>query len=98
MKMREAHVVPLSSHAVAILRELHPLTGRGRYLFPGIRTATEPMSENTVHAALRRMGFDKDTMRSEERRVGQAVVGTCRYRWSPDSQTKKPIQSTQVTY
>src|SRR3546814_7042064 len=66
MKMREAHVVPLSSHAVAILRELHPLTGRGRYLFPGIRTATEPMSENTVNAALRRMGFDKDTMRSEE--------------------------------
>src|SRR3546814_5704670 len=60
--MREAHVVPLSSHAVAILRELHPLTGRGRYLFPGIRTATEPMSENTVNAPLRRMAFDKDTM------------------------------------
>src|SRR3546814_11101332 len=63
MKMREAHVVPLSSHAVAILRELHPLTGRGRYLFPGIRTATEPMSENTVNAALRRMGFAKDRKR-----------------------------------
>src|SRR3546814_18413018 len=58
----EAYVVPLSSHAVAILRELHPLTGRGRYLFTGIRPATEPMSENTVNAALRRMGFDKETM------------------------------------
>ena len=62
MKMREAHVVPLSTQAVAILRELQPLTCKGRYLFPGIRIYTEPMSENTVNAALRRMGFDKDTM------------------------------------
>src|SRR3546814_8941671 len=54
MKMREAHVVPLSTQAVAILRELQPLTGKGRYLFPGIRTYTEPMSENTVNAALDR--------------------------------------------
>jgi len=62
MKMREAHVVPLSSQAVAILRELQPLTGAGRYVFPGLRTPGRPMSENTVNAALRRLGFDKDTM------------------------------------
>ncbi|MEJ7746177.1 MAG: integrase arm-type DNA-binding domain-containing protein, partial [Luteimonas sp.] len=62
MKMREAHVVPLASQAVAILRELKPLTGRGRYLFPSLRSPLEPMSLNTVNAALRRLGYDKDTM------------------------------------
>jgi integrase len=62
MKMREPHLVPLPTQAVAILRELHALTGRGRYTFPGLRTATRPMSNNTVNAALRRLGFDKDTM------------------------------------
>jgi integrase len=62
MKMREPHLVPLSAPAVAILTDLHALTGRGRYVFPGLRDANRPMSENTVNAALRRMGFDKDTM------------------------------------
>ncbi len=60
--MREKHVVPLSEQAVSILRELHPLTGGGRYVFPGARTNGRPMSENTVNAALRRLGYDKDTM------------------------------------
>ncbi|MCG9065748.1 tyrosine-type recombinase/integrase [Laribacter hongkongensis] len=62
MKMREKHVVPLSEQAVSILRELHPLTGGGPYVFPGARTNGRPMSENTVNAALRRLGYDKDTM------------------------------------
>ncbi|KQZ56448.1 MULTISPECIES: integrase arm-type DNA-binding domain-containing protein [unclassified Lysobacter] len=62
MKMREEHVVPLSSQALAILQELKPLTGRGRYVFPSLRTATAPMSENTVNAALRSLGYDKATM------------------------------------
>ena len=62
MKMREEHLVPLAPQAVEILRELEPLTGRGRYLFPSLRSPREPMSENTVNAALRRLGYDKDTM------------------------------------
>lgn len=62
MKMREKHVVPLSSQAVAILRELEPLTANGKYVFPGARSNKRPMSENTVNAALRRLGYDKDTM------------------------------------
>jgi len=62
MKMRAPHIVPLSSQAVAILREIHPLTGRGRYVFPGARSAERPMSENTVNAALRRLGYEKDVM------------------------------------
>jgi integrase len=62
MKMQETHIVPLSRQAVAILRELHPLTGSGRYVFPGARTNGRPMSENTVNAALRRLGYPKDEM------------------------------------
>jgi integrase len=62
MKMREQHIVPLSSQAVAVLKELQPLTGRNRYVFPGARTNGRPMSENTVNAALRRLGYSKDQM------------------------------------
>jgi integrase len=62
MKMREQHIVPLSRQAVAILRELHPLTGNGRFLFPGERTRERPMSNNTILGALRRMGYAKDEM------------------------------------
>ena len=83
MKMREAHVVPLSSQAVAILGELQALTGSGRYVFPGIRTATEPMSENTVNAALRRMGFDKDTMTGHGFRA-MASTRLNEMGWAPD--------------
>lgn len=62
MKMRQAHLVPLSAQAVAILRDLQPLTGRGQYVFPGARSPRRPMSNNAVNAALRRMGYDTDTM------------------------------------
>jgi len=58
MKMRAPHLVPLSRQAVAVLRDLQPLTGAGRYVFPSLRTATRPMSENTINAALRRLGYD----------------------------------------
>jgi integrase len=57
-----AHIVPLSRQAVAVLRDLHPLTGHGRYLFPSPRTRERPMSDNGVLSALRRMGFPKDEM------------------------------------
>lgn len=56
------HLVPLASQAVDILSELRALTGRGRYIFPGTRTNGRPMSENTVNAALRRLGYTKDEM------------------------------------
>jgi integrase len=62
MKMKVAHLVPLSIQAVAILRELQALTGRSRYVFPSHRSAHRPMSNNAVNAALRRMGFDKAEM------------------------------------
>ncbi|AST27441.1 phage integrase central domain-containing protein [Ralstonia pseudosolanacearum] len=53
-----AHIVPLSTQAVAILRDLHALTGHGRYLFPGARDKAKPMSEAAINAALKRMGID----------------------------------------
>ena len=62
MKMREAHLVPLSIQAVDILRELQPLTSASRYVFPSGRTFARPMSNNAINAALRRMGFSKDEM------------------------------------
>lgn len=62
MKMKAAHLVPLSLQAIAVLRELHALTRQGRYLFPSIRSTSRPMSENTVNAALRRMGYTGDEM------------------------------------
>lgn len=62
MKIKDQgdHIVPLSNQALAILRELQPLTGSGRYVFAGARSATRPMSENTVNAALRRLGYTSD--------------------------------------
>ena len=62
MKMKAAHLVPLSAQAVEILRDLHPLTGDGSLVFPAIGTSGKPMSENTVNQALRRLGYAKDDM------------------------------------
>lgn len=70
MKMKVQHIVPLSRQAVEILRELEPLTNQTfsarphlpRYLFPGATSSERPMSENTILAALRRMGYTKEEM------------------------------------
>jgi integrase len=62
MKMKHAHLVPLSQQAVAVLKELHPLTGTSKYVFPNGRSFARPMSEVAILAALRRMGYGKDEM------------------------------------
>ena len=56
------HLVPLAPQALSYLADLRPLTGHGRYVFPSLRTGERPMSDNTVNAALRRMGFRQDEM------------------------------------
>lgn len=61
-KTQTPHIVPLSAQAVAILRELQPLTGRGRYVFASARSSQRPMSDNAILAAMRRMGIAKDEM------------------------------------
>jgi integrase len=60
MKMRREHRVPLPRKATSLLRDLRALTGDGELVFPSIRSTSRPMSENTLNAALRRMGYAKD--------------------------------------
>jgi integrase len=60
MKMGEQHIVPLSQQAVSVLQQLRILTGRGRYVFPSLLSVERPMSNNTINAALRRLGYASD--------------------------------------
>lgn len=62
MKMKEQHLVPLSRQAIDVLCEIQQVTGCGQYIFPSERGGGRPMSENTVNAALRRMGYKSDEM------------------------------------
>ena len=83
MKMREQHIVPLSTQAVVLLRELEPLTGSGKYVFPSIRADDRAISDNTLNAALRRLGFTSDEMVSHGFR---SMASTCLNEkgWHPD--------------
>lgn len=72
MKMRRAHLVPLSTQAIAILRGLQPLTGSGDYVVPG-RGGRRPMSDMTINAALRRLGYD-----TREEVTGHGLRATAR--------------------
>jgi integrase len=80
MKMKVDHIVPLSTQAVEILRGIHPVTGHGRYVFPSLRTGERPMSENTINASLRGMGYAKEVhsahgFRATARTIMDEVMG-----------------------
>lgn len=62
MKMRRDHRVPLAPRAVTILKALRSITGGGKFVFPSIRSPKRCMSENTINAALNRLGFTSDVM------------------------------------
>ena len=62
MKMGRPHIIPLANQVVEIFKIMQPITGHGKYVFPSVRSKNRPMSENTITAALRRMGFTKDEM------------------------------------
>lgn len=83
MKMGEPHVVPLATQAIEILKDMLPLTGRSRFVFPSLRTNDRPMSENTINAALRRLGYSTDEMTGHGFR---AMASTClnEQGWYPD--------------
>jgi len=86
MKEREPHLVPLSRQAIEILRGLKPLTGHGQYIFPSNRNTTRgdaPMSENTITATLRRLGFGQDEMCAHGFR-GMASTILNEQGWPPD--------------
>jgi integrase len=59
-KTKSHHLVPLAKQAMTILKDLQPLTGSGQYLFPGVRDPNRSMSDGTINAALRRLGYTKD--------------------------------------
>ena len=68
------HLVPLAQQALQQLQEIKPLTGRGRYVFPGLRSNTRPMSDATVRAALQRMGYDQETMSAHGFRASARTI------------------------
>ena len=83
-KTKQAHIVPLSRQAVDILVELEPMTGRGEFVFPSVRTMKRPISENTINAALRRMGYDSSTMTGHGFRAMARTVLDEVLHFSPD--------------
>ena len=85
MKMRRPHRVPLAKQAVTILRELHEMTGQGRYLFPSELTSTRPMSENTLNVALRRMGYTKEEHTSHGFRSSASSLLNASGLWHADA-------------
>jgi integrase len=84
-KMRRIHRVPLPHQALTILGELRGVTGGGRFLFPSIRSAQRPISENTLNAALRRLGYAKDEATAHGFRSMAAVRLNEMGRWNPDA-------------
>lgn len=83
-KMRREWRVPLSDQLVGLIEELRPLSGRSRYLFPSVRTSDRPMSEATLTAALRRMGFAKTEINSHGFRSTFSSHANESGLWSPD--------------
>ncbi len=79
-----AHVVPLAPQAIAVLRDLHPLTGAGRYVFPNPLTPDRPLSDNGVLTALRRMGFGKDEMTGHGFRATARTIAVERLGIAPE--------------
>ena len=85
MKMRRDHLVPLPAQALALLDELRRMNGNGDYLFPSLRTWTRPMSENTLNAALRRMGYSGEEMTAHGFRASFSTLANESGLWNPDA-------------
>lgn len=85
-KMRKSHSVPLSSQAITLLEQAKAMTSRSTgYLFPSIRTSARPMSENTLNAALRRMGYTKDEVTAHGFRSTASTLLNESGKWSADA-------------
>lgn len=84
-KMRREHRVPLPTQAIAILRRLHGLTGGGALVFPSIRSASRPISENTLNAALRRIGYASDEVTAHGFRATFSTIANESGKWSVDA-------------
>jgi integrase len=84
-KMRRPHRVPLSRQVVEMLKELLELTGDGRFLFPSVRSAERPISDNTLNAALRRLGYDSSQMTAHGFRAMASTLLNESGKWHPDA-------------
>jgi integrase len=84
-KMRRPHRVPLSRQAVEILNELHAFTGNGKLVFPCVRTVLRPLSENTLNAALRRMGYSQDQATAHGFRATASTLLNESGKWHSDA-------------
>ena len=85
MKMRRPHRTPLPKQALKLLSELHPITGHGEFLFPSLRSVKRPMSENTLNAALRRMGYAGQEMTAHGFRATFSTIANESGIWKPDA-------------
>lgn len=85
MKMRKPHHVPLSRQSIAILQEIRSITGSSGYVFPSMRSRTRPMSENTLNAALRRLGYASNEMTAHGFRAMASTLLNESGKWSPDA-------------
>lgn len=83
-KMRKEHRVPLSRQSVVILEQAHKLSGSGPLVFPGLRGASRPLSENTFNAALRRLGYASDEMTAHGFRSMASTLLNQSGEWRPD--------------
>lgn len=84
-KMHRPHHVPLPRHALAILAGLREITGKGKWVFPSVRTMARPISENTLNAALRRLGYSKDEATAHGFRASAATLLNESGKWNPDA-------------
>jgi integrase len=87
MKMRRPHRVPLPKQAISVLKELYPITvhGAGGLVFPGLRSVLRPISENTLNAALRHMGYSQDEATAHGFRSTFSTLANESGKWHPDA-------------
>ena len=95
------HIVPLSTQAIAILEEINPLTGQGRYVFPSSRGNGRPMSDNAIRSALQSLGYDSDVMTAHGFRTTASTLLN-EQGWSPDAIERQlahaPRDSVRAAY
>jgi len=85
MKMKRPHRVPLARQAIVILRELHGMTGQGEFVFPAVDSVRRCMSNNTLNAALRRLGYSKEEVSVSGFRATASTLLNEMGRWNPDA-------------
>ncbi len=85
MKMRRPHRCPLATQTIAVLRELQEITGDGRFLFPSARTSLRPIADNTLIAALRRLGYTKEEVSPHGFRATASTLLNESGKWHPDA-------------